>query len=395
MTLDRATIDRVTQMHDPLGILSIYLDASPDIEARTTRSLEGSLRQELQRIEEHVKEEGPRARWKALHDRMEQLVADLDRLVDIRRSGRGRALFAPISDGDAVEVTSAVPFPTRVALEDTALIRPLLEAATLDPPTGIVTVAKGGVRVLDRRGGEIEEVVERRFEQRAEDMGNETGSPRSDAGYSGSAGKSIPQADYYERSVAQEQANFIGSMAERVGALIAERGWTMVVIAGDDRLAHVVRDHLPPNLRPQVLHVDHGLDRQSPGELWSVIEPEVQAARRQADLDLLARARDAALTPNGRGALGLRATLAALDEGRVETLILERGREHSGVATPDGRLAPEGAVPLGASPAELAPEPDIVERMVERALATSAQVVFVEPALEPADSDGVSALLRW
>jgi hypothetical protein len=397
MPLDADTIDAVGQLSDPLGVLSIYVDASPDTASRNAGHLDAPLRAELKALEERVKEEGPRERWQALRRRLDELGSDLERLIDIRESGRGRALFAPLGEGEVVHVASGVPFPHAVRLEETALVRPLIEAAAADPPTGVVTLAKGGVRIFDRRGGAIEEVLDERFEQQAEDMGNETGGPRSDAGYSSSAGKSIPQQDYYENIVAEEQRNFLRSVAERLGRLIGRNGWSSLVVAGDERLAGTLQHALPGNARISVLRVDHQLDSQSPYELWEVIAEEVAAAREGEQVALVTRARDGALSTNGRGSLGLADTLAALAEGRVETLILERARAFPGSVGPDGQLSAPADVPLGVEAAEQTHEPDIGERIVEQALATSAHVVPVDgrAAEELAEHDGVAAILRW
>jgi len=69
----------------------------------------------------------------------------------------------------------------------------------------------------------------------------------------------------------------------------------------------------------------------------------------------------------------------------------------AGARAPDGRLVAAGEVPPGVDPAELVPEPHLVERMIERAFGTGATLVAVEgPSAEPlAPYGGVAARLRW
>jgi hypothetical protein len=78
-------------------------------------------------------------------------------------------------------------------------------------------------------------------------------------------------------------------------------------------------------------------------------------------------------------------------------LLFDESREYHGATAPDGRLVPEGIVPPGVRDDQLAPEPRLTARMVERALATGGRVTSLSrPAAEVLTaSDGVAALLRW
>jgi hypothetical protein len=107
--------------------------------------------------------------------------------------------------------------------------------------------------------------------------------------------------------------------------------------------------------------------------------------------------RDAALAPSGRAAVGLDDVLAALGEGRASRLLLDVERRPRGAVTPDGRLIAGGERPPGVDPADLVDEPRLLDRMIERALETGAELVpLVGPASSPlAMHDGVAAELRW
>ena len=87
--------------------------------------------------------------------------------------------------------------------------------------------------------------------------------------------------------------------------------------------------------------------------------------------------------------------LTALAEGRVQHLLLDPRRRHAGARAADGRLVAAGEVLPGAGAA--APEPHLMERMLERALATGAGVtVLQDGAAEPLDAHGgIGAALRW
>src|SRR5262249_49986001 len=118
--------------------------------------------------------------------------------------------------------------------------------------------------------------------------------------------------------------------------------------------------------------------------------------RVKRELKLVEQARDAALGP-GTGALGLHATLDALTQARVSHLILEDGRGFKGLRSADGAVLVTADSTNGLDTRELQHEPNLAERMIERALSTDAKVTLAQgPAVEVlAEHEGVAALLRW
>ncbi|MFD0885740.1 hypothetical protein ACFQ08_14410, partial [Streptosporangium algeriense] len=99
----------------------------------------------------------------------------------------------------------------------------------------------------------------------------------------------------------------------------------------------------------------------------------------------------------GPGALGLEATLGALNDSRVAQLLLNESGEWDGGRTEDGRLYARGDVPQGEPGERVVPDPTMGERMIERALDIDAEVIVLdeEAAQDLADSGGVAAILRW
>ena len=98
----------------------------------------------------------------------------------------------------------------------------------------------------------------------------------------------------------------------------------------------------------------------------------------------------------GRGATGLRETLAALAEGRVDTLLVAADRPIVGRSTVSGTLAAPGEVPPGTGAAELVEDTMLADAMIGQALDTGASVVVLSPG--PAQllgDDDVAALLRY
>jgi hypothetical protein len=127
--------------------------------------------------------------------------------------------------------------------------------------------------------------------------------------------------------------------------------------------------------------------------LGTVSEDEAQ---RRREIALVRRAKDLALS-RSQGCLGVRDTLEALNQSRVQHLIFDANRVIAGFSTIDGQLFRDRdklAVQAGLM---LRAEPKLVERMVKRAQELSAEITPVteRAALDLADFEGVAALLRW
>lgn len=108
---------------------------------------------------------------------------------------------------------------------------------------------------------------------------------------------------------------------------------------------------------------------------------------------LLEHVRDAA--GSGVAALGLSEVAAALNAGRVAHLVYDPNIRYMGTVGADGTLYGGDEVGPDADPGT--PEPRLSERLVERALKTTAQISPVEGAADGSlrDAAGIAALLRW
>jgi hypothetical protein len=400
MNLNRTTLETVSRLDDPLGVLSVYVDLSPETRSQHTGSLAVPVRNRLEELETALRNDSDPERLRAFRARREELAGTLARLGDLTQSGRGRALFVPLGVGDPVEVESQVPFPTTVELEETAFIRPLVEAYSADPPAGLAVLAKGGIRVFDHRAGETVEVMEDEFRTDVDDVGSTKGggfaSRTTGAGSSGT-GVMVPDKDEFARFEDDEIARLLRRAAEQVAVLTDRHAWEWLVVAGDERLRDTFLGSLGARKAPEVVRVDRHLTWQAPDELWQLVQPELVGARDARLEALVQRARDGAFTPGGHGAVGLAPVLEALNEARVANLLFDRGRDLVGAVAPDGRLAVPGSPPLGVEASALLDEPRLVERMIDQALATSAEVTPLSgPAAEAlAEHGGVAAVLRW
>jgi hypothetical protein len=381
----------LARLRDPLGVLSVYVSVDPAEAVGAAGSAAVETRNALRDLEARTREEGVRERWVALGTRLEELEGTLERLSDSREGGRGRALFVSLSDGEARTYTLDVPLLNRVVLEEAAYVRPLVAALDRGRPTGLVTVSRHGIHACESRLGAARELYAREFDVDTGEWPDYRGpaDPNPQLGRS-----SASQRDTFQRRIDAQLARLLAQTGEELRGLASTRGWDVVTIAGDARLAGDLGAAL--DSEREVVVVGRVLDGLSPLELCDALAPDLEQARERRELRLVEAATSAA-SGGGAGAIGLQDTLEALVEGRVAHLLFDDRRDYEGLRAADGRLLPPGVRPPGVTETELIPEPSLAERMVERALETGARVSPLTGA--PADAlaplGGVAAVLRW
>jgi hypothetical protein len=387
--LDRRFLLELSSVRDPLGVLSVYVDARPN-ELDASRIV---VRNALSELVEQSRSERSRERRVALSRRIDALEPVLGELTSVSAPGRGRALFAPLGSDETQRVSLQLPFPTRVVLEESAFVRPLVAALESGRATGLVAVSRAGVRVFEWRLGDVEELAHLRLEADTDSWRMLRGPAPSGSWF---AQESASQEDRFLRHLAQERAELAAQLGTQVDELAHERGWERLLVAGDERLAGPLLSALPAGEPVETLRMSLTAGEWlSADEIADMLLPDLERARRRHVGALVERARDAALS-GGRGAVGLQDVLAALGEGRVESLLYDDARAFPGLRAADGRLFPEGIEP-GIPAAELSAESDLAERMIERALETDADLIPVEgeEATLLDEHEGVAALLRW
>ncbi len=364
MALGTETLRAIARMHDPVGVLSVYVDVVSHEPAGGSPLWDEQVRVGLH----HLAGGWDPDDTAAVRARLHALEPAIEQLLDPRTAGRGRALFAAVAGADIHEVRIALPLVTDVRLQPRAHMLPLLAAAEEGRAVGVAVVSAAELRLIDLDTGTGREL--RRLDL-------------SQPGFEWSLRKE-PNA-----GVVENQHRVADSAAPEVERAARSHGWDTVVVAGNARIAR----RLAATLASSGLDV-HIDDTDPAPEATAATIAELTAAyaratrqTREQQLVELVRTRAAAA---GRGALGMAEVATALAEGRVEHLVLDARGTYPGTVTGDGRL-----VPVGAAPA--APVADIAGDLIERAFETNAKVTAVNgsAAQELAASEGIGALLRW
>lgn len=392
MELTRDAILDLCRLRDPVGVLSLYVGTTPERQVHSQPEWAIVLKNELRDLRNRVKEEEPRNRWSAVHERLDALAPEIEWLDDPKEHGRGRAVFAPVSD-DAVErVAIQMPLPDDVVFSESAYVRPLVSVLDEGRPAGVAVVDRSGVRLLEIAFGEAKDLGVFDFTEPTEEWRQLKGP----AGANPALGQhGAPQRDLFEERLKEHIVRYVKTIgAEELPKYTGRRGWDRLVVGGESRFAQPFVEALPNRDGLEVVRTEHELRQLPSTDVARSVLPLLTESQRRREQELAERAREAALG-GGQGALGLSDVCGSLAEGRVQHLVFDEGIEVEGFRTADGRLIPsDGDTP---SRAELVPEPHLVERMIERAFETSAEVTPVsgEASELLAPHEGIGAILRW
>src|SRR5688500_9275195 len=316
-SLSRGRLRRLADVHPDRGrVLSVFMNLDPSelpTPAARSSAVTSVLTEAARRVEEAAE---------LAHEERRALRTDLERVRevlsgDVAADGaRGVAVFAcePV---DLLEVVPLRhPVDSRVVLDDSPYVEPLVHAGAAE--RWCVLLANRRVaRLFTGTGDELEETdrivddVHRRHEK---------------GGWS--------QANY-QRSVEKEVEDHIAHTAEVAFALSKRRGFDRLLVGGPDELVGDLEAKLHPYLKERLagrISCDvgnSGVDavRASAGE--KILEHA--RGREREQLDRLAQG----VGSGDRGAAGLSQVLAAINEARVEVLLVARGLTAAGLCDPD------------------------------------------------------------
>jgi hypothetical protein len=368
--LNDAVLLDLLRMEDPLGVLSVFVEMPAD---GADRRAEIEIKNELTRLEHRGGGNGSLLRAEALRSTLALVTPALERLLDPGANGRGGAVFATLSGPEIISFATPMPLANRVVLDSRPFVRPLLELLDEGEPAGVVLISAREAEVLDWRLGAL-----RRLTRVTREPEEEHGPPTT-------------PHDQRARRERDRQLRWIEDVAADVFRLAGENGWERLLISGDERMTGPLGDALPVHLRDHALVDARRLHENDQPALAAAVAERLGEDRAGRNARLSRRVRAAALGAQ-RGALGLSEVVAALNEGRAEHVIYDSALRYSGAIAPDGSLLVADEPPgLGKE------EPQLLERIVERALHTGARVTPVDGAAADnlADAGGIAALLRW
>jgi len=350
-TVTRTRLRRLADLAPERGrVLSVYLNldpaefATPPARASAITSLLNDAQRKVEELDGDLS-----------HDDRMALREDVDAVRDaLEQPGiadegtRGVAVFAcgPAGLFETVRVKRALE--SRVVIDSTPYVEPLVQATA----GGLWCVLLANRRMARIFTGTPEHLEET---DRVEDNVH---SQHQQGGWS--------QARY-QRAVDEDVRDHLAHTAEVVFDLFKREGFEHLIIGAPEETVGDLEGHLHPYLRERLAgQVRLDVENSSPDDVRAAAGDCIAEYERRRERALLDRL-EHGLGAGGRAAAGVDDVLGALEEGRVDTLLLSEGfRAGGGVA----------------------------ERAMEKALESSADVVVVRHH-DIAEHDGIAAVLRY
>ena len=317
------------------------------------------------------------------HDEHTALREDVERVrevlhgPDIAADGtKGLAVFACKPAGVLEVVRLSHPIDSQVVVNDSPFVEPLVLVGEAER-WAVVLANRKVARILVGTHESLEQV---------ERLDDDTKGQHNEGGWS--------QARY-ERSVEEEKRSHLQHTADALFKTLRRRPFDHLLVGAPPELGNELEEHFHPYVKQRLagrLSVD--VENTSVEDVRAAAGPlfeEYVRGREREALDRFAQE----VGRGGRAAAGLQATLEALNEFRVEVLLVETGFRASGMLeTSTGMLTADGgAVPV--EDPQLEPREDILEAALEKAMEQSADVLVVRHHPDLGPHGGIGAVLRF
>jgi peptide chain release factor subunit 1 len=195
----------------------------------------------------------------------------------------------------------------------------------------------------------------------------------------------------YQRGIEKEKDDHLKHTSEALMRHFKRGPFQRLVIGGPREVVADFESKLHGYLRERLAgRIEVDVDTATPERVLEAARPRFEELERERETEALERLGE-------RGARGPEEVLVALNERRVETLMLDENFSGAGVQCPEcGWLGPEGERRCPVDGTSLVILDDLAEAAIELALQQSAEVLALrfDPDALAADG-GIAALLRF
>lgn len=363
--------------HRDGAVLSLFLDLDPSKvpTAPARQSAVDALMHEARRkVEDGKLDHDTRTR---LREALTEIEGRLTATAIPVEGARGLAIFAPGPDAKVQLLRLPAPIPSKVCLDVSAHVEPLLRMADR---------GRWCVALVDRS-------------QATFHLGNEDGMPRSgsldDDVHSQHSQGGWSQARY-ERSIDNEVTAHLDHVADALATALRQGRYDRLILAGQQPIRSDVEAKLDKAVKERLAGwIDLDLSAADAEAVRAAAEPVIVKARRKHEREVLERLAQGVGTPRGHGVGGLRTTLGALSERRVETLVVDPALTSPGSRCPSCGLLGLHIAECPADGTEMEQLDNVIEAAVALAYEQAAEVVLPAPAPELTAVEGIGAVTRF
>jgi peptide chain release factor subunit 1 len=200
----------------------------------------------------------------------------------------------------------------------------------------------------------------------------------------------------YERSVDEDVRRHLERVAKAISQRHERAPFDSLLIGGPEDAYSEFVDLLDQKMGELVAgRIDVDVENTSADEVAEAAGEAMREHEEKRETELLARLAEG-LGRGERAAAGVDDVLAALNEQRVETLLLDAGFSGPGAQCPQcGWIGAQSAGKCPADGTDLDARPNIADLAIERALAQDARVVTLTDRPETEQHGGIAAVLRF
>ncbi len=316
-------------------------------------------------------------------DQREEVEADLAAIgefltLEFQREGaRGLALFACLPEGLWQVIPLKVPVKNRILVDFKPRLAPLAESLSHQRRFGVLLANKETARLLEQYAGEIienSEIFDTVLKHHAQGGWEQT---------------------KLQRRHQLQVRNHLKKASDAALAFFKEKSLDLFIVGISEDLWPELEKVLHPYLKERLaarLNLEINADLNEIRAKVDSAQDEIRAREQEALLASLGP--ELAAGKNYVG--GLDDVLAALNERRVELLIVESGYSLAGRRCPSCGTVEFSEQSCPSCRMEMQPVSDIVEEAEELAIRQDAAVIEVPPGLEPmAQADKIAAKLRY
>jgi rubrerythrin len=239
---------------------------------------------------------------------------------DLRPEGRGLVVFAAPDFWRQYFLPFPVPNRLRYGRAD---VMPMLWAIDEYEPYAILFVDREHARVMIAYLGAATVVEEETLELDTSDWRFKAGRPPTSTKQTGTGAGRGAQRDTFEARVDEHIRRFWQGAAEAAARWLETLEVRRLIIGGPEEAASAVRDLLPEPVRNKVVALVPLPAYAGTAEIQELTLPVALAEEHRRDAELVAQLLEAA-GAGSRAAVGKAATLNALMQGQVMTLVAAR-----------------------------------------------------------------------
>ncbi len=357
-----------------MPIFSLFLDMSVNSDNKRTHQV--FLNQRRAQFDELASDRENHHR-----EDIGEVFAEVERWLrdEFREENRGVVIYAEVGGDWFHTLQFPVPVANRMIIGQRPSIGPLAQVLESYHHTGVVLLDREHVRILSVFLGTLMNEIEVRRDPIPTKSDVQAG------------GYSQPR---FQRRKLEEMKQFFREFAKEVEEFERRYQPDDLVILGTDENVARFREFLSDRLLQKVVHTGAMQADETSSEVLARLAPHLEEVRAREGHDMLQQVRDR-VQQDYLATAGFQSTLAALQEGKVDTLVIGQGEARDGARCTQCGFVFAGEVatcPYDGAPTEGGV--DIVEEAIRMAEVQNADVQFVSSA-EARDLRGVGALLRF